>query len=274
MKQQLLACLICASFSLNAFAADPAPAGAPAEKPDPNKPLVVVNGVALPAIYGNFVRQNRSARGAGPEALSDAAVRDALINVELLAQEAQRRGLDKFPTVAAAIEFQKKDILGQALIENLLRANPISEDSIKAEYEKAKANAGESEYRPRHILVSSEKEAKEIIAKLTAPKKAKFDELAKKHSKDSTAGNGGDLGWQLPANLVPEFANAMVKLKKGEITKDPVQTQFGWHVIQLDDTRKLDFPAYDKLKGRIAGQMQQLLVRKFVQELRATAKVE
>lgn len=274
MKRKLLASLICAGLSLNAFAADPAPAAAPAEKSDPNKPLVVVNGVALPALYGNFVRQSRSARGAAPEALSDGSVREALINVELLAQEAQRRGLDKVPTVAAAIEFQKKDILGQALIENLLRANPISEDTIKAEYEKAKAKAGESEYRPRHILVPSEKEAKEIIAKLTAPKKAKFDDLAKKHSKDSTAGNGGDLGWQLPANLVPEFANVMVKLKKGEITKEPVQTQFGWHVIQLDDTRKLDFPAYDKIKGRIAGQMQQLQVRKLVQELRATAKVE
>jgi peptidyl-prolyl cis-trans isomerase C len=277
MKQKLLASLICAGLSLNAFAADPAPAvqpAAPAEKPDPNKPLVVVNGVALPAVYGNFVRQSRSARGAAPESLSDDSVRDALVNVELLAQEAQRRSLDKTPTVAAAIEFQKKDILGQALIENVLRANPISEDTIKAEYEKAKAKAGESEYRPRHILVPTEKEAKEIIGKLTAAKKAKFDELAKKHSKDSSAGNGGDLGWQLPANLVPEFANAMVKLKKGEITKDPVQTQFGWHVIQLDDTRKLDFPAYDKIKGRIAGQMQQLQIRKLVQELRATAKVE
>jgi peptidyl-prolyl cis-trans isomerase C len=175
----------------------------------------------------------------------------------------------------AAIEYQKKDILAQAAIDEFAKRNPIGEDVIKSEYDKAKAKAGENEYRPRHILVASEKEARELIEKLTGgAKKAKFEDLAKKSSKDPSAGNGGDLGWILPANLVPEFAGAMVKLKKGEVGKDPVQTQFGWHVIKLEDTRKLDFPAYDKLKGRIAGQLQQLQLRKFVQELRATSKVE
>lgn len=278
MKQKLLMSLICAGLSLNALAADPAPAAAPAatpaSAPDSNKPLAVVNGTALPPIYGNFIRQSRSARGASPEAMSDESVRDALINVELLAQEALRKGLDKGPTLNAAIEFQKKELLGQATIEDFARSHPISPELVKSEYDKAKAKAGESEFRPRHILVASEKEAREIIAKLTTGKKAKFEDLAKKSSKDSSAGNGGDLGWTLPANLVPEFANAMVKLKKGEISKDPVQTQFGWHVIQLEDSRKLDFPEFDKIKGRIAGQLQQQQVRKFVQELRATAKVE
>jgi peptidyl-prolyl cis-trans isomerase C len=143
-----------------------------------------------------------------------------------------------------------------------------------AEYNKAKAKAGETEYRPRHILVNSEKEAKAVIAKLTTGKKAKFDDLAKKESKDSSAGNGGDLGWVLPANLVPEFANAMVGLKKGEISKTPVQTKFGWHVIRMEEIRKLDFPEFDKLKDRIASQMQQLQLRNYVVELRAGARVE
>lgn len=261
---------------MGTLAADPAPAQpvAPSATPDATKPLAVVNGMALPAVYGAFIRQSRAARGAAPESMTDESIRDSLISMELLAQEALRRGLDKGPTLNAAIEFQKKELLAQATIEDFARARPITEETLKAEYEKAKAKAGENEYRPRHILVAGEKEAQALIAKLTTGKKAKFEDLAKTSSKDSSAGNGGDLGWVLPANLVPEFANVMVKLKKGEITKEPVKTQFGWHVIKLDDSRKLDFPEFDKLKGRIAGQMQQAQVRKFVQELRATAKVE
>ncbi len=279
MKQKLLVSLLvsfhCAGFSLTTLAADPAPTQAAAPAAEANKPLAVVNGVALPAIYGNFIRQSRLARGAAPETMTDEAIRDSMVNMELLAQEALRKALDKGPSVVAAIEFQKKELLGQAAIEDFARGHPISDEIIKAEYDKAKAKAGESEYRPRHILVASEKEARALIAKLTTgAKKAKFEELSKTASKDSSAGNGGDLGWILPANLVPEFANAMVKLKKGEIGKDPVQTQFGWHVIKLEDARKLDFPAFEKIRGRIASQLQQLQVRKFVQELRSTAKVE
>lgn len=275
MNQKLLLAALCAGLSLNTLAADPEPANqAPTETSDPNKIVATVNGVALPAIYGSFIKQSRGNRGASPEAMSDEAIRDALINVELLAQEAVRKGLDKGPTVAAAIEFQKKELLGQATIEDFARSHPIGEDVVKAEYEKAKDKAGESEYRPRHILVQTEKEAKDIIAKLAANKRLKFEDMAKKTSKDSSAGNGGDLGWILPSNLVPEFADAMVAMKKGEISKEPVKTRFGWHVIKLDDTRKLAFPDYDKVKGRIASQLQQLQVRKFVQELRSTAKVE
>ncbi len=276
MKRILLASLSASLLSLPVLAADPAPAPvpAPAAKPaDPNRTMATVNGVALPAVYGEFIRQSRGARGASPESLSDDSIRDALINVELLAQEAVRKGLDKNPKVNAGIEYQKQELLGQAAIEDFAASHPISEDTIKAEYEATKAKAGESEYRARHILVPTEKEAKDLIAKITA-KKAKFEDLAKKYSKDPSGGNGGDLGWALPANLVPEFAKAMTALKKGEMTKEPVQTQFGWHIIQLEDTRKLDFPAYDKIKNRIGGQMQQQQIRKFVQELRATAKVE
>lgn len=272
MKQTLLISALCAAFATHALAAEPA--AAPPAAAEAKKPLAVVNGVAVPAMFANFVRQGRLARNANPESLTDESIRDALITVELLAQEAAQKGLDKNASVQAAIEYQKKDILAQAAMEDFARRNPIGEDTLKAEYDKAKAKAGTNEYRPRHILVPSEKEARALIAKLTTGKKAKFEDLAKSASKDSSAGNGGDLGWILPANLVPEFANAMVKLKKGEITKDPVQTQFGWHVIKLDDSRALDFPPYEKLKGRITSQMQQVHMRKFVQELRATSKVE
>ena len=252
-----------------AFAAD-----APAATSESNKPLAVVNGVALPQSYTNFIRQGRLNRGVAPEALTDEALKEAVVTAEILTQEALRKGLDKGPSLIAAMEFQKKEILSQALIEDFARNHPIKDEAVLAEYNNAKAKAGDAEYRASHILVNSEQEAKDIIAKLTTGKKAKFEVLAKSSSKDSSAGNGGDLGWVLPANLVPEFANAMVKMKKGEISKTPVQTKFGWHVIRLDESRKLDFPEFEKIKNRIGGQMQQLQLRKYVQELRATAKVE
>lgn len=240
-----------------------------------NKPLAVVNGIAVPRIFANFVRQGRMSRNSPPEALTEESIREAVITAELMSQEAVRKGLDSGPMLQAAIEFQKKELLSKALIEEFIRNNPVQEDAVKAEYDKAKAKAGGTEYRPSHILLNSEKEANAAIAKLTTgKKKAKFEDLAKKESKDSSAGNGGDLGWVLPANLVPEFAEAMVKLKAGEIGKKPVQTKFGWHVIRMQEIRKLDFPEYDQLKERIASQMQQLQLRKYVVELRAGSRVE
>lgn len=277
MKQKLLTAMLATGFFLSAQAAEPAApveAKTPEAKPaEANKPFVTVNGVALPAVYANFLRQARAARGTNPEALTDEVIRDAMVNIELMAQEALRQGLDKTPTVAAALEFQRRELLSQAALEEFARTHPIAEETLKGEYDAAKAKTGDAEYRARHILVDSEKEAKDVIAKLKN-KKTKFEQLAGKLSKDSSAGNGGDLGWVQPGNLVPEFSQAMTKMKPGETSKEPVKTQFGWHVIKLEETRKLDFPAYDKVKNRIAAQLQQQAMRKYVQELRATAKVE
>ena len=130
------------------------------------------------------------------------------------------------------------------------------------------------EYQPKHILVEDEKLAKQIIAQLGGKKPAKFEDLAKKYSKDPTGKEGGDLGWLSPSNVVPEFSNAMVALKKGEYSKTPVKTQFGWHIIKLQDARKIDFPAFDKVRSRIDSQLAQQDVRKYLNELRATAKIE
>jgi len=281
MKHARLLSLLIACCTLPVHAADApattpaaAPAAAPVAVPVATKPLAVVNGEAVPGLYANFIRQNRIKRNMPPEALTDEAIKEGAVTAVLLSQEAVKKGLDKDPTVAAALEFQKMELLGRAALEDYLRAHPIKEETVKSEYENTKAKAGETEYRTRHILVNSEKEAREIIAKLNASKKTKFEDLAKKSSKDTSAGNGGDLGWVLPANLVPEFAQTMVGLKKGEVTKNPVQTRFGWHVIRLEETRKLDFPDYEKIKNRIAGQLQQQQIGKLVKELAATAKVE
>lgn len=269
MHRTLLALPLLIGLSLPALAAD-----APKQvtlKPD--DPLLKVNGVVIPAIYAEFVRQNRAARNMPPETQSLEALRDSLLATELLAQEAVRRGLDKEPMVVAAIEFQRRELLGKAALEDYARRHPIREETLRAEYEKAKEKAGDKEYRASHILVPTEKEAITLLAQLKKPK-VKFEDLARKHSKDSSAGNGGDLGWNLPANLVPEFAQAMTALKKGETATEPVQTKFGWHILRLTDERRLDFPDFDKLKDRIANQLQQQAIRRHVQALRAEAKVE
>jgi peptidyl-prolyl cis-trans isomerase C len=274
-KQTILASLslALAGLSFLAPAAEPTPAPAAAAAPAADKPVAIVNGVAIPQLHAGFLRRERAARGQPTEALSDEAVREALIASELLAQQALKKPVD--PSVQSLLEFQRRDILGRAALEDFARQHPIPEETLKAEYEKAKAKAGTTEYRARHILVDSEKTANELVAQLKGnKKKAKFEDLAKKHSKDSSAGNGGDLGWVLPANLVPEFSQVMVGLKKGQMTDKPVQTQFGWHIIRLDETRALDFPDYERLKPRIQQQLQQVQVRQWVRELMATAKVE
>ncbi|HNQ03501.1 MAG TPA: peptidylprolyl isomerase [Thiobacillaceae bacterium] len=262
-----------ATLSVPGLAADTvAPAG---DRPEPqaDTPVARVNGVAIPALYMDFVRQSRIARNLPAEALTPDALRDGLVASELLVQEATRKGLDKEPSVAAALEFQRRELLAKAAVEDFVRKNPVSEADMKAEYDQAKAKTGDREYRVSHILVSTEREARDILAQLKKPK-VKFETLAKKYSKDSSADNGGDIGWTVPANLVPEFAQAMTRLKKGETATSPVKTQYGWHVLRLTDTRTLDFPAYESIKGRIANQLQQLAIRRHVQALRAEARVE
>lgn len=251
----LLACF--AAFSQQVFAAD--------------QPIAIVNGVALDPAQADYVRMDLVQR---KRPATDENVRNFLIDNELMAQEAINRGLDKSAEVKALFELQRKDILGKALIEDYIKNHPVAEDRAKAEYDKLKAKTGDKEYHPQHILVEDEALAKKLIAQLSGKKPAKFEDLAKKYSKDPTGKEGGDLGWLAAGNVVPEFASAMVALKKGAYSKAPVKTQFGWHIIKLQDERKLDFPAFDKVKGRIESQLAQLDVRKYLNELRATAKIE
>jgi peptidyl-prolyl cis-trans isomerase C len=273
MLRTLIALPLLAALSLPSLAADTSAKTEAASNAEAETPVAVVNGVAIPAAFGELVRRNRIARNMPPELLTPEAVRDSLVAQELLVQEALKKGLDKEPSVAAALDFQRNELLGKAAIEDYARSHPVSEAAIQAEYDKAKARAGDQEYRVSHILVATEKQAKDLLAKLKNPK-TKFEDLAKKYSKDSSAGNGGDLGWTVPANLVPAFAQAMTALKKGQVSAEPVQTSFGWHIIRVDDVRSLDFPPLDKVKGRIANELQKAAIRRYVESLRAEAKVE
>ncbi len=258
------------SFALPAFAGDPT--AAPAAAPASTGPVATVNGVAIPALYLDVVRKDLSRTG---KSLTDDNLREVLVSNELLAQEASKLGLDKPADIQAMMDLQRKDTLGKLLLENFAKNHAPSDDRIKAEYDKFKAKMGDTEYDTRHILIDDEKQAKEIIAKLEGKKPAKFEDLAKKYSKDpGSASKGGELGWMAPANLVPEYSAAMTSLKKGQITKTPVKTQFGWHIIQLEDTRKLEFPPFDQLKDKIGNKLLQEDLRNYVVGLREKAKIE
>jgi len=237
-----------------------------------NKPLAVVNGREIPALYGELVKREM-AQGQADSPQLDARVRESLINVELLSRAALDKGLDKDPTLAASLEIRRKDILAKAYLEDYIKAHPVTDAEIKAMYDKAKAGPVEPEYRARHILVKTEAEAKKIIADLG--KKAKFEDLAKKQSLDSgSAKNGGALDWADRRTFVPEFSDALAGLKKGETTKTPVKTQFGYHVIRVDDTRQPQIPPLDVVRGEIVKQIQQQRVRDAITATRAGAKID
>jgi peptidyl-prolyl cis-trans isomerase C len=200
-------------------------------------------------------------------------VRDSLINLELLSRAALDKGLDKEPRLAAAMDIRNKDQLAKAYLEDYVKTHPVTDAEIQAAYDQAKAEPVEPEYRARHILVKTEAEAKKIIADLG--KKAKFETLAKKLSKDpGSAQNGGDLDWSDRGAFVKEFSDALAGLKKGETTKKPVKTQFGYHVIRLDDVRQPEMPPLDTVRGEIVKQLQNQRVRAAISAARAGAKIE
>ena len=269
MRLALLPTLILLALAPLAQAQTPA-ATTPAV--DASKPLAVVNGKEIPALYGELVKREM-AQGQPDSPQLDDRVRESLINLELLARAAQDKGLDKDPQLAAVLDIRRKDQLAKAYLEDYVKAHPVTDAEIQATYDKAKAEAVEPEYRARHILVKTEAEAKKIIADLG--KKAKFEDLAKKQSKDpGSAKNGGALDWSDRRAFVPEFSQALAGLKKGETTKTPVKTQFGYHVIRLDDTRKPQLPPLDTVRGEIVKQLQQQRIRDAITATRAGAKIE
>ncbi|MCL2345488.1 MAG: peptidyl-prolyl cis-trans isomerase [Desulfobulbus sp.] len=236
-----------------------------------DKTFVTVNGQAIPqSVYDAFMTEQKI-QGAqdGPELQN--AVKEELIRRELLAQEAKKRGLDKKDTVPGQIELAKQAVLIRAYLTDYMRANPITDDRLKADYEKLKAVMGGTEYKARHILVDKEDDAKAIIAKLD--KGEKFSELAKQSKDPGSKDSGGDLGWNSPAAYVPPFSEALTLLKKGEYTRTPVKTDFGYHVILLDDSRPSTPPPFEQVKPQLQQRASQQQVEQLVKDLRAKAKV-
>ena len=238
--------------------------------------LAVVNGKPVPKarVDALLAQAQRAGQPMSPEL--EAQARDQVVLREIFVQEAERRGLAQRPAYREQMELARQGVLIRELFEDQRAKSPVTDAQAQAEYDKIKsANSGQ-EYRARHILVEKEADAKAIIAQLK--KGAKFEDLAKKQSKDpGSAPNGGDLGWANPAGYVPEFADAMKKLAKGDVTPEPVKTQFGYHVIRVDDIRDAkapEPPKFEDIKPQLVQQMEQQKLAKYQEELRAKAKVE
>ncbi len=200
------------------------------------------------------------------------AVREDLINIELMSKEAVVAGLDRNQEVVQQIELARQAVLSGAYTQDYIKKYPVSESSVKEEYNQLKIRLGDKEYHGRHILVETRNDALEVIAKLD--KKVKFEVLASEKSKDNASSvHGGDLGWLLPANLRPEIAGALVTLTPGEYTHQPVQTPSGWHIVKLDEVRDFKMPSYEELKPQLLQHMQQQVVLKAVEDLRAKSKI-
>lgn len=232
-----------------------------------------VNGVTIPASRVEFLMKQMAAQGRPDTPEVRNAVKEQLITGELLAQEARKKGLDKNQEVSTQIELTRQEVLANAYVQDYVKAHPVTDDALKKEYERIKSQLGTKEYRARHILVETEDEAKDVIAQIK--KGGSFEKLAAEKSKDTgSKANGGDLDWSAPSRYVKPFADALVKLKKGQMTDAPVQTNFGWHVIQVQDERALKVPTFDEAKANLQRGMQQQTVQKAVADLRAKAKIE
>ena len=249
-------------------AAKPKPA---AEAKGPN--IATVNGVAVPRARHDALMQQQAGRGMPDNEQTRELLREELINREIIAQEAQKSGMAKSADVQTQLDMARQDVLVSAYIRDWVRKNPVNDADVQKEYERAKAQAGDREYKARHILVETEEQAKSVIAELK--KGAKFEELASKNSKDpGSAQRGGDLDWNVPGQYDPQFSEAMVKLEKGKYTETPVRTRFGFHIIQLDDVRAVKFPALNEVRQRLSQQIAQNRIAELVKSLRAKAKVE
>lgn len=235
--------------------------------------LAIVNGKAVPKTRLDALAQQveRSGRPVTPE--MQGQLKEEVIAREIFIQEADKLGLASTDDFRSQMELARQSILIRELFNDYQKKNPVTDADLKAEYDKFAAANGGKEYKARHVLVEKEADAKAIIARLK--KGAKFEDIAKKQSKDTGSGaNGGDLDWANPASYVAEFSQALQKLEKGQLTETPVKTQFGFHVIRLDDVRTPQLPAFDQVKPQIAQQMQQQKLATFQQTLRDKAKIE
>jgi peptidyl-prolyl cis-trans isomerase C len=235
--------------------------------------IAVVNGKPVPSSRIEVLKQQveRSGRPVTPEVL--AQIKEELVAREIFMQEAKKRGLDATEDYKNQLELARQTILIRDLFADFQKKNPLTDAEIKAEYDKFVAANGGKEYRARHILVEKEDEAKALIADIK--KGAKFEDLAKKMSKDPGSGaNGGDLDWAAAGSYVPEFSGAMVKLDKGQMTDAPVKSQFGFHIIRVDDVREAQLPKLEEVKPQIAQQLQQQKLSGYQDSLRSKAKIQ
>lgn len=252
--------------------AAPAQTTAPVQNTAAGQNIAVVNNRPIKkSLEDAWVRQlTQQGQPDSPE--MRARVKEELIRREILMQEATRRGLPEKPEVKFQIDNQRQSVLIQALMRDELQKTPLTDAQIAAEYERQKAAAPAREFKARHVLVKTEDEAKKILEQIK--KGEKLEDLAKQSVDTGSAQRGGELDWAAPDAYVKPFSDALIKLEKGKTTEAPVQTQFGYHVIRLDDIRDTQFPPLDQVKGQLAEMMQQSRVQAFVEGLQKKAKIQ
>ena len=234
--------------------------------------VATVNGTAIPQSRVDVLVTEQKSQGAPDSEQLRAAIKEELIRREVLSQEARKKGLEKSAAVQAQMDMARQAVLIRAYLQDYVKAQPVSDADVKGEYDKIKTQLGDKEYKARHILVDKEEDAKAIIARLD--KGEKIDDLAKQSKDPGSKDKGGDLGWANPASFVKPFADALSKLEKGKYTTTPVKTDFGYHVIKLEDTRPLKAPPFDEVKGQLKQRLEQQRVEKHIAELRNKAAVK
>lgn len=271
-KSKILAVSIGSMLTLASCNAQDGDKSAAAPAVSATAAIATVNGSPISQARFNFLLQQSQQQGQpdSPEVRKN--IREKMIIEEIVAQEAIKKGMDKLADVNTQVDLARQTILIRAYLQDYIKNNPIGDDVLKAEYDKIKSQMGDKEYHARHILVEKEAEAKDIIAKLK--KGEKFEKLAEKSKDPGSKAKGGDLGWAAPANFVPEFSAAMTKLQKGQYTTEAVKSQFGWHIIKLEDSRAMQAPPFDEVKQNLRQRAQQQQIDKMISDLRAKAKVE
>jgi len=238
----------------------------------PTAVVATVNGSEITEeMLQVFAAQLSRNPGAQPVSRDDAL--NQLVNIELVTQDAEKHNIDKRPNVIKQLEWQRRSLLVGVSMREYVTTHPVTDAELKKLYDERMKNHDGNEYKASHILVDNEADAKAIIAELD--KGADFAKLATDKSKDpSGKQNGGDLGWFSPDQMVKPFAEAVAKMKKGEITKKPVETQFGWHVIRKDDSRKVEPPSFESVKEQLQAHAQNQRVEAYLEELRKDAKID
>lgn len=238
---------------------------------DADKPAALVNGVAVPQYRVDLRLKAAEQQGQPDSPELRNALREDLINLEIVSQEAARQELDKQAETAQQLEFARQSVLATAFVQSYIKNHPVDEAVLQQDYEAMKARIGNKEFKVSHVLVPTEEEANAVAKRV---KKESFSKVAKQKSQDpGSKDKGGDLGWTVPSNFVQPFGEALGKLTKGQISA-PVQTQYGWHVIKLEDTRELKVPAFADVKPNLEKRRQQELIQKAISELRSKAKIE
>ena len=267
----LLPILLFALYGCNQPQSPDQAATAPAA-PVPEGPVIAtVNGAPImKSVLDIYGAQRKAKQGEG-EQVDDQEILNEVISLELMRQEGVSKGLDASPTIVATLDQQTRTVLAGAAIRDYVQKNPVTDEQAREVYDKEIGKPG-TEYNARHILVKTREEAEEVIHELD--KGGDFSALAKEKSTDSSASEGGDLGWFSTAQMVQPFADAIAGLEKGSYTREPVQTQFGWHVILLEDTRESTPPAFDDIKDRLKVLVANQQLQQHIKQVREAATIE